>query len=323
MMVVPRVVISAALLLAALLVTDAQYSYNLRPIIGVLSQAPSDSLLSGLVDKNYTGFIAASYVKYLESAGARVVPVLTHQDDAYYENLVHSLNGFLFPGGGVSITNTSGYGAAGQKIYDLVKELNSKGIYVPLWGTCLGFEMLTYLGANYVNLLTACNANNKADPLNLQDGYLDSRIFSQLPEDSVNSLRTLNVTVNFHHHCITPEVFKSSGLSDEFKLLATSWDSDGREYVALMEHQDLPIYGSQFHPEKNQFEWSTSKTHTAIPHYLKSLEVSQSLANFFVEQARQNNQSFTTEKEEEVALIYNYHPFYTVWSTYTQVYFFR
>ncbi|KAG7172796.1 Gamma-glutamyl hydrolase A-like [Homarus americanus] len=153
MMVVPRVVISAALLLAALLVTDAQYSYNLRPIIGVLSQAPSDSLLSGLVDKNYTGFIAASYVKYLESAGARVVPVL-----------------FLFPGGGVSITNTSGYGAAGQKIYDLVKELNSKGIYVPLWGTCLGFEMLTYLGANYVNLLTACNANNKADPLNLQDG---------------------------------------------------------------------------------------------------------------------------------------------------------
>lgn len=45
------------------------------PIIGILSQETFsvNSLFPGI---NYDSFIAASYVKYLESAGARVVPIM-------------------------------------------------------------------------------------------------------------------------------------------------------------------------------------------------------------------------------------------------------
>lgn len=49
---------------------------NERPIIGVLSQEQSFYLHGKYPDENYTSYIAASYVKDIESAGARVVPIL-------------------------------------------------------------------------------------------------------------------------------------------------------------------------------------------------------------------------------------------------------
>ncbi|KAF4524039.1 hypothetical protein B566_EDAN016021 [Ephemera danica] len=48
---------------------------NDRPIIGVLTQELSSSL-EGVYGENYTSYIAASYVKFLEGAGARVVPIM-------------------------------------------------------------------------------------------------------------------------------------------------------------------------------------------------------------------------------------------------------
>ncbi|XP_047496214.1 gamma-glutamyl hydrolase-like [Penaeus chinensis] len=316
--------VAVGLLAGVLCCVQGQFDYTLRPIIGILSQHPPDSILEGLEDKNYTSYIAASYVKHFESAGARVVPILINQDDAYYENLAKHLNGFVFPGGATSITNSSGYGAAGAKIYQLVKEANLKGVYLPLWGTCLGFEMITYLAAGQEKWLASCRASNKADPLTVTEDYMDSRIFTQMPDYVVGYLRLLNTTVNFHKWCMTPENFTLSGLTDEFKLLATSFDYDGLEYVALMEHFALPIFGSQFHPEKNQFEWKDDEAHDAIPHTPQAVGVGQYFANFFANQARLNSQKFPTEEEETAALIYNYQPFFTQGTSgFVQSYLFR
>lgn len=53
---------------------------NNYPIIGILSQKIipiSEDLEKNLKDhSSYTSYIAASYVKYIESSGARVVPIL-------------------------------------------------------------------------------------------------------------------------------------------------------------------------------------------------------------------------------------------------------
>lgn len=43
------------------------------PIIGILSQ--ETYIVANVIPEGYASYIAASYVKYLESAGARVVPV--------------------------------------------------------------------------------------------------------------------------------------------------------------------------------------------------------------------------------------------------------
>lgn len=44
------------------------------PIIGVLAQE-TYSVAKYFPDENYDSFIAASYVKFVESAGGRVIPI--------------------------------------------------------------------------------------------------------------------------------------------------------------------------------------------------------------------------------------------------------
>lgn len=47
---------------------------NEEPIIGVLAQEMSYSL-ANKYEENFESYIAASYVKFIEGAGARVVPI--------------------------------------------------------------------------------------------------------------------------------------------------------------------------------------------------------------------------------------------------------
>ena len=47
--------------------------------------------------------------------------------------------------------------------------------------------------------------------------------------------------------------------------------------------KDYPIYGVQFHPEKNGFEWIAEE---AIPHSEHAVIIMQNLANFFVEEGQ-------------------------------------
>jgi hypothetical protein len=48
---------------------------NEEPIIGILTQEMSYYLDAKYPDENYHSYIAASYVKFVEGGGARVVPV--------------------------------------------------------------------------------------------------------------------------------------------------------------------------------------------------------------------------------------------------------
>lgn len=48
---------------------------NSIPIVGVLSQEISKVVQAKYPHKNITNYIAASYVKYVEGAGGRVVPI--------------------------------------------------------------------------------------------------------------------------------------------------------------------------------------------------------------------------------------------------------
>lgn len=51
---------------------------NLGPIIGILSH-PSDGASGRLNNAPNVSYIAASYVKFVESAGARVIPLFYNE----------------------------------------------------------------------------------------------------------------------------------------------------------------------------------------------------------------------------------------------------
>ncbi|XP_035269699.1 gamma-glutamyl hydrolase [Anguilla anguilla] len=285
---------------------------NNTPIIGVLAQTLRTPLPQG------SSYIAASYVKYLESAGARVVPVKVKQSRDEYKRLFNSINGVLFPGGGVNLTS-SGYAKVAKTFYELAIKANNKGDYFPIWGTCLGFEELTYLTSGKL-LLTATNTSGVALPLNFTNDSAKSRMFRDFPADVMRALASEPITANFHKWSLSIESYnKSQELRNFYNILTTN--TDGKvDFVSTMEAYDFPFYGTQWHPEKNVFEW----TEPVIPHSPSAMKATFHMADFFVNEARKSSHRFSSKEEELEALIYNYCPVYTgKKSAFEQTYIFK
>ncbi|XP_040921319.1 gamma-glutamyl hydrolase [Toxotes jaculatrix] len=284
---------------------------NDSPIIGVLAQEVYSQ------KPNRTAYIAASYVKFLESAGARVVPVMINQTLEEYKTLFSSINGILYPGGGVSIIS-SGYERAAKIFFELAIEANKRGDYFPVWGTCLGFEQLTLLTSGKA-ILAYTNTSGVALPLNFTNEAKDSRMFKGFPPELMKDLASQPLTENSHKWSLASVTYNSNEeLKKFYKVLSTN--TDGKvEFVSTMEAYNCPIYGTQWHPEKNAFEW----TRPYNPHTRSAVKTTFYMAEFFVSEARKNFHRFESEEGENKALIYNYNPVYTGHQgAFEQIYFF-
>ncbi|CAK1586217.1 unnamed protein product [Parnassius mnemosyne] len=296
---------------------------NDRPIIGVLSQEQSFYLHGKYPEENYTSYIAASYVKDIEAAGARVVPILIGKDRNYYKELMSKLNGVFFPGGATYFNQSNGYADAGQHIYEIAMELNDAGDYFPLFGTCLGFELLIILASgrgDKENRITCYSYSNA--PLDFEDDFRTSKMFAEAPEDIIQILANEDVTVNAHHFCIVDKNLQSHNLDKDWRVTSHSDDDYGVQFIASIEHNRYPFYGVQFHPEKSSFEWKLSKNY---PHSMNAIKANRYFMDFFVKECRKNLHSFASAREENKYVIYNYEPRFTgaLGSMYHQCYFFE
>jgi gamma-glutamyl hydrolase len=102
------------------------------------------------------------------------------------------------------------------------------------------------------------------------------------------------------------------------RSLKTSTNS---KLIYLYLGRRYPIFGVQWHPEKNGFEW---RINTTIPHTKDAIEVMQYMANFLTDQARQNTNHFDSIEDELKYLIYQYTPEFMDLdeSNFQQIYFF-
>ncbi|MEE6463890.1 hypothetical protein FKM82_006091 [Ascaphus truei] len=287
---------------------------NERPIIGILAQETHFENLQ-VFGKSY---LAASYVKTIESAGARVVPIRLHLSEQEYVKIFNSINGVLFPGGGVDLINSE-YARIASIFYNLALKANDRGNYFPIWGTCLGFEELTYLTSGEI-VLTMTNTEDISIPLNFTVAASQSKLFRNIPLQLFNDLSSKPLTANFHHWSLSLQNFTANKkLSSFYNVLTTN--SDGQvEFISTFEAYKYPFYGVQWHPEKSPFEWRRT---SSTSHAAESVKVAFYMADFFVNEARKNFHHFLNEEEENRALIYNYNPVHTgVTSVFEQIYFF-
>lgn len=181
--------------------------------------------------------------------------------------------------------------------------MNERGEFFPLWGTCLGFELLGYLANNDTDVRCVCDAQSIALSLNLTQDFAQSRMFQHAPQSVIDILDQKPVAANFHHFCITPENFTAVGLDETWRIIATNVDKSGLEFISAFEHKQYPYYGVQFHPEKNLYEWHKSST---IVHTVDAVKTSQYFAEFFVQETRRSTNLFKTEGEANRFLIYNW-----------------
>jgi gamma-glutamyl hydrolase len=193
---------------------------NNVPIIGIFTQ-PSDSSHEDCGGDCL--MLAASYVKQVESTGARVVPINFYATTKDIDSVFNSLNGFIFPGGGATLP------PAAQYVYDLTIAANDQGDFMPLWGTCLGFEWLLMCTTRDENILDPNIGNfdsfNYSIPLSFTPNAEESKLFGAAPRGVVDILAAQNVTFNSHIEGIYPEHFlRNEALRSFYRILSTNKD---------------------------------------------------------------------------------------------------
>ena len=100
---------------------------------------------------------------------------------------------------------------------------------------------------------------------------------------------------------------------DQFwDILSVNKDVNGLEFVSTIEAKNYPIFGTQFHPEKNAYEWAPK--YPGIPHtrlvklcynsddheysiFSEAIRVGRYFAEFFINLARQSSHKFESRSE--------------------------
>jgi gamma-glutamyl hydrolase len=301
---------------------------NDRPLIGILSQS--------LGPHNSSSYIAASYVKFVEAAGARAVPILQDMPRGEMKRRFNAVNGILIPGGSQNLSPGHPYYEATKFLLNLTVQDNDHGVYFPLHATCLGFEALAVAVSGNTSVIRDYDATDYPQPLIPTHKADSSRFFSSLPKHIVEALYSkvcrpslscaldgmmmslflhpsseLTHLCHFlqeyamenHVHGVHMDGFaENPSLLSFFDILSLSLDRQGEMYVSTIEAKDYPISATQWHPEKNAFEWGAFN----IPHDAIAVLVTQSVANAFINLARRNSHAPSSREEEDSLLIYNW-----------------
>lgn len=279
-----------------------QEQLNDRTIIGILSQPGPPADEGG-------SYIAASYSKWLEAAGARVVPIFY---DETREQMLHKfsvINGLLLPGGGARLKKGHPFFDAADFLVKLAIKANDQGDYFPVHGTCLGMETLAIVVSRNASILSDMDAEDAAAPLLYTQEAEDSHFFSSLPPSVVRDLQNSPIAMENHMHGVLPQAYEENPrLKAFFKVLSLSLDKNGLPYISTLEARNYPITATQWHPEKSQFEWPTF---LRIPHSPEAVHAGGEVAAFFVREARRSKHKPRDEAEEDDLLIYRYAPTFT------------
>lgn len=274
------------------------------PIIGIVSSPTPKHL------PKCTSYIPVSYVKWIQMSGARVVPIIY---DEYTNNpfvlsaLLDNLNGVLFIGGGTnnrkmySKKSFLEYIEIQKNIYEYAKEKNSSGIVYPLFGTCLGFEMMG---------MFAMHDTNEFDAVDIQNGFYEKTLISdsvkhgsyplnmndstrkQMKLTRTEQKQMLKTDTIYTSHNLGFNLNASYGKNLKKNLIITSTYADnGKKHVNMFEHKDYPFFGVHFHPEIPLFDWRQVK----INRTQTALKLGGALSNFFVGLARKNDNKWNND----------------------------
>jgi len=219
----------------------------------------------------------------------------------------------MHAGGLTDLYKDSPYVQAARKLWEWAREANDNGRPFPIYGTCLGFQLLHILESNVSFTKLLVDTDSVAHPSTLQftEEATDSLMFGGLDSKLIDAIEDdhKNIILENHMFGLPPDHYKKwPVLEKNFKMLSTANDRNGVTYVSSAEHKRYPFYATQWHPEKPPFEFGMKE----IPHSLEAILVAQHLANVFIETARHSPHSFESPEEELEELIFNYAPYFTL-----------
>lgn len=135
-----------------------------RPIIGIMVQEVS-KVFELMYPNRFDSFIAASYVKWIESAGARVVPIWIGEEPLYYELIMSKINGILLPGGNIDKNDRGGYAESAGLVMKIATEMNLRNDFFPIFGVGVGMDLMLYYTNDNQDITANCLLDSIAAPL--------------------------------------------------------------------------------------------------------------------------------------------------------------
>eukprot|EP01134_Creolimax_fragrantissima_P003357 CFRG3357T1 len=289
---------------SVLTATPPDHEYEtVGPNIGILTTPWSDDQKHAKVSGFYD-----FYARWLEQSGARAVPIKYNAPQEELDYLFSSINGLLYTGGALSLKPETEYYKTARYLYDKAIAANDAGDYFPVWGTCMGFQLISIFAADDYSILehSVYDTLGIMLPLDPTSYARESRMLKKAPKNVLDDMFTKPVTINLHEDGIEPTTWNSnSRLTSFFNVISTNTDPNGRSFVSTFEARDYPIYGVQWHPEKTQFDWmdKTRKHKPFINHSYEAVLVTQYYSNFFVGECRKNKHHFRTSGEEHRYLL--------------------
>jgi len=291
------------------------------PNIGVFTQPAKGNYRKF----GYKSMIPASYAEWIEQIGANIVPIPYTLEKDEIDGLLRQLNGLILPGGGTAVFGKSFYEFYRQRVYhalNIAKKINEEGMHFPVWGTCMGFEQIINWASGYTIWPTKV-ANYHIDRrIHWDYDVLSKTIFAEhLDEKMLEDIQSHPISYFNHKWGISRRDFQANAhLREVLMPVSDTYSIEGEDFLSSVEGKKLPIIGTQYHPEKVQFEHTKANEGMNIGDLAISAAVK--LGEAFVNEAKKNKHTFKCEKLLQKLLIQNFKNVYTD-STFESIYFFN
>jgi len=237
-------------------------------------------------------------VRWIESGGSRVVAVPYTLDSDDLTALLGNLNGIVIPGGPSALN--AGFQTAVNTIVNFATQQNNEGNVYPVYGIDQGALAIAVAIAGSSDILESCNSGAQLATLQFTQAAASSDMYTLFPSYLTSYVSSTGAFWFNNTQGIAASTFTSnSQLSASFSVLSTSTTSN--QFVSSFEGNSLPIYGVQYHPEKNAFEWDSS----SYNHDYDAVQSAQLLVNHLIDDSRSNFNVFPTPQIEDTCLIYN------------------
>jgi len=300
---------------------------NPRPVIGVLAQEKTKSKIWGPAGGQFNstddslGYVGEAYVKWLQASGALVMPIpLCTSKDDLLDLMQNHLSGLVLPGSNTGLVKKPLFqGMISAAIdFTITKQTN-----IPIFGICMGHQSIylslkaaetNYTGrGHYYRLVNISNALKRNLKLKIVEPQ--ARIMEGITDTMVMTLAEDRVVLHNHKWGMTRKMVNSvKGLV----TVAVTENDEGLEFVSVLEHQDLPFFGTQWHPEKPPFTFGRKKGGAYnFMHSRVAIEVSQFFGNSFVDICRKHPNRFL---KKDGVLSYSLVPFLVEQAEKTMVY---
>lgn len=278
-------------------------SYPVFPTILTLSIPISEN-------ENSKARVENNYVRWLQSSGADLISVHPWTSTEQIDFLLTKVNGILFQGNPSNLDIQSPYYKMAKYISDKTKEMNDKGIKMPMIAFGDDLPLLCSIIAEdkisiSSELKYPINEPSKINLFNVPDKTI---ILNEFEKEDMDALEKEYILPNNLKRIVSLKDFLSDfHLGQKFNVIATSKTQNGKDYIAIAESRKYPIILMSFHPEYVVFEQNKD---FIIPETLRSIYTSRFIGNGFVFFGRKYvNNTFTVEEKEKYGYIDPYGPF--------------